>query len=216
MENTPVIEQQSNMSKGARAVTIISAVLCVIFGLIFIMNSILIVMGWFEPEKPPMIFGTCVAMVGSDAMEGENEDSVSADSLVFIKKADYEEIAVGDVVVYMINDSAIIGRVVSESSSGAFWVQGDNMENVYFAQLTEENLFGKVSASSDFIGNVMNFVLSPVGIILFIGLPAAVCFYIIILEIRDIKRSKKDNGSDDDPQDGAPKEETEKEEIGIA
>lgn len=176
------------------ALKVISLVFCFLFGIFTICNVILIVKGKVNPYEPASLCGYCPVIVNSDAMEGNSVDCVFSGDFAFIEKIDFNDRKSDDVLVYRAGDRLVLGRIVGryESNGVTYYnVKGDNMENIYYHSLTEENFFGKIGWVIPKLGYIANFIMSPLGLVLFVLIPFMACCWIICVEIRDIIRIKK-------------------------
>ncbi|VEU83330.1 signal peptidase I [Acholeplasma hippikon] len=89
------------------------------------------------------IFGYSYALVPTNSMEGTNEDSFSKGSIVIINHTPYEDLEIGDVVVYKSNEGIlIIHRIIEETEEG-FIVKGDNNSSADNELVTLSNYQGK-------------------------------------------------------------------------
>lgn len=130
-------------------------------------------------NKPVFLMGYALAVVPTNSMVGENEDSLNVNDLVIIKKIDIAEINVDEspVIVYQgvgnnDTDILIIHRVVDESSEGLI-TQGDNREtNPRTDQesgsqdyITEDNFQGIYVAKITFLKPIANLMTNSKSLI---------------------------------------------------
>ena len=93
--------QQACKAGSNRVLTAVGVALCVIFGFLLVCNLTIIIKGALFPEKPPSVLGLTPMVVLSGSMSGEAEDHIEVGDLVFVGRADPEELEVGDVIAYM-------------------------------------------------------------------------------------------------------------------
>lgn len=140
---------------------IIVLLLCVLLA-IGIFNIVQIAGG----QEMPMLFGYGKAVVVTGSMEPE---IMPNDMVVFRAQDEYE---VGDIVIYKAN-SYITHRVIEVTENG-YITQGD-ANNVTDEEIAAGQVIGKVALIIPRIGNAVEFLKSPFGIlILVIGLFLAI------------------------------------------
>ncbi len=132
----------------------------------------------------PQVFGYQMYIVLSGSMEPE----LDTGSLVFVREADPQEIAVGDVITFRSPDDPeglTTHRVVGihENARLRFTTRGDANEVNDPRPVGEENLVGRVSGSLPYVGYLLNFVQTREGLILLIFVPGVL---IIAFEMRKI------------------------------
>lgn len=109
-------------------------------------------------------------------------------SVVFVRGAD--SFSVNDVIVFPSpakRDQTIIHRIISERSEDGktlFITQGDNNNAPDNWEIREENVLGKVVLTLPWMGNLVNFMKTPLGFGIVLGIPAII---FIILQIKKIK-----------------------------
>ena len=112
-------------------------------------------------NQMPMVGGFGTAVVQSGSME----PTYSVGDLLFIKEAsDYE---VGDVVVYQSDNMLVVHRIV-EIDGNRITTQGD-ANNVADEPFSASNIMGRVIGSVPGVGNVIDFLKTPLGFILLVG-----------------------------------------------
>lgn len=129
-------------------------------------------------NRLPMPFGVGAAVVLSGSMEPE----LSVGDLILVKEA--EEVMVNDVVVYQQKNSLVVHRVI-DVNENLVTTQGD-ANNVSDDPVDLSLVKGKVFFVVPAIGILINFLKTPVGIILTIALA------ILLVEIPRRTEMKKD------------------------
>ena len=131
----------------------------------------------------PMPFGIGAAVVLSGSMEPE----LSVGDLILVKETD--EIEVNDIVVYQQMSSLIVHRVI-DVQDDVITTQGD-ANNVADEPVSVDTVKGKVFLSVPYVGNIVNFLKTPVGILLTI---------LAAIALVEIPRRKEMKQNDDERQ----------------
>ena len=160
-----------------RILTVIGIVLCVIFGFFLICNMTIIIKGSLEPEKPPAIFGTTPMVVLSGSMSGTAKDHIEAGDLIFVEKANEKELKIGDIIAFTEENShtVVTHRIIeiktAEDGSPLFVTKGDanNIEDKN--PVAVQRLVGIFKFRVAGVGNFAIFLQTPMGMLLFIGIP---------------------------------------------
>lgn len=174
---------------------VIGAVLCILFGFLLICNLTIIIKGTLFPEKPPSVMGVTPMVVLSGSMSGEAEGHIEVGDLVFVGKAEAEELEVGDIIAYMSGGSAVTHRIVAidtaEDGSLLFTTKGDANEVEDTEPVTEEQLIGIYRGRIPKVGDFALFLRQPLGMLLFIGVPLlAFIIYDVVRRQRYASREK--------------------------
>ena len=179
---------------------IIGVILLVIFLPLVILNLIFIIQGWIHPDKVPMIFDTAPLIVVSDSMTIEKDESgniisgaFNKNDLIFIKKVDPTTLKEGDIITYVAKDGSIVTHRIflkgttEDKNASAFVMKGDYNTSIYQDPISYNQVVGLYKGRIAGIGGVANFLQSPIGVIVVLGLPLA-CILII-----DLIKKKKEN-----------------------
>ena len=190
-----VVKEKQVPSKSGRALTVIGAMLCILFGFLLICNLTIIIKGTLFPEKPPSVLGVTPMVVLSGSMSGEAEDHIEVGDLIFVGKAEAEALEVGDIIAYMSSGSAVTHRITAietaEDGSLLFTTKGDANETEDTQPVTEEQLIGIYWGRIPKLGDFALFLQQPLGMLLFIGVPLlAFIIYDIIRRQRYAIREK--------------------------
>ncbi|MFA5561006.1 MAG: signal peptidase I [Acholeplasmataceae bacterium] len=91
------------------------------------------------------LFGYAYSVVPTDSMEGSNSNTVKKGDIVFIDRTPYEDLEVGDIIVFKSDEGRlIIHRIHSyDKSSGEIITHGDKNPDDYDQPITEYNYRGK-------------------------------------------------------------------------
>lgn len=198
----------SSEKKLSRGATVAMIVLAVILVPVLLINLTLIVKGSIYPDSPPDVFGIAPLAVTSGSMEGDQKGSFDEGSLIFVKKlsaGDKNNLEAGDVITFLTDGVYVTHRIVSvnKNSSGdsvSFVTKGD-ANNVSDGAIPAQNVFGKCVGSVAGLGGFMLFLLTPAGILLFVGLPiliyVAVDVLLITLHNRKVAKTQGENSLDE-------------------
>lgn len=180
---------------------IIGVILLVIFLPLVILNLYSLFQGWIHPDKVPMIFDTAPLIVVSDSMTIEKDESgniisgaFNKNDLIFIKKVDPTTLKEGDIITYVAKDGSIVTHRIflkgttEDKNASAFVMKGDYNTSIDQDPISYNQVVGLYKGRIAGIGGVANFLQSPIGVIVVLGLPLA-CILIIDL----LKRKKKIN-----------------------
>ena len=150
----------------------------VIFGaviLLLVINVYSLVAAKVFKQQVPKVFGYAYQLVLTDSMKGTASDSFPGRTLIVIKEQ--EEYKVGDVVNFFSAkfDAPITHRIIGEKE-GKFITKGDynNIEDTEL--LDESNIHGKVIWHSEYLGKILHYVRSPLGIIILLSVGAVLLF----------------------------------------
>lgn len=187
MQNVTKCEKKEK--KHGKVKTIIGIVLCVILGFILVCNLTIIIKGSVNPDTPPSVFSVIPLVVLSGSMSGEEEGHIEIGDLVFVAEIEYSELEIGDVVTYRDGNSFTTHRIIDVGEEG-FITKGDYNNTEDRHPLTEENLIGIVKARIPKVGNFALFLQTPLGMVLFVGLPLlAFVLYDVIRRQRFTKKN---------------------------
>ena len=177
------------------ALRITLIVLCVIFSISILLNMVIVVSSWINPDFPPGMFGMRMILVNSDSMASSTDGSIPMNSVVLVRKRDFESYAEGDVIGMSINRQSLFGRVSvirqNENGETEYLIKADNMDAYYRDPVTAENYIGEVTRHVNWLGGFTRFQTSTVGLILFEVIPWLICIGIVGYEVRLIVRARR-------------------------
>ena len=211
------------------ALTVGGIAVIVLLSLILILNLSIILQGAINPEEPPSLFGITPLVVLSGSMEGEAEGCFSTGSLVFSKDVDTAALQVGDVISFhdpASKENAITTHRILEiheqaDGSRRFVTKGDSNNGADKTAVADTAVVGKYAFHIGAVGNLILFMQTPVGMLIFIGLPVlAFVLYTVLSRQRqraggdkktaeleaELERLRKLAGVDAQPQADAPAE----------
>lgn len=184
---------------GKKVSSVIGLILCIIFGLMLIFNLVIIVQGIVNPASPPSVFGLTPLVVQSGSMSSSEPGHIEVGDLIFIKSTDPRLIQVGDVVTYQDGSVLVTHRVTeitpSEEYGLVFTTKGDanNVEDMRL--VASDAIVGKFIFRIPKLGDFATFLQSPLGMLIFIGIPIIAFFGVDI-----VKRAKKGNAEQESKQ----------------
>ena len=141
----------------------------------------IIIKGAVNPDEPPSIFGVTPLVVLTGSMKGDRKDSFSEGSLIFVRDTDTEDLREGDVITF--HDPASkkgaitthrINEVLQNGDTISFKTQGDANNSEDDLAVPAESVIGKYWFHMEGMGSFAMFLQGPVGMLVFIGIPALV------------------------------------------
>lgn len=149
----------------------------VIFGaviLFLVINVYSLVAAKVFKQQVPKVFGYAYQLVLTDSMKGTASDSFPGRTLIVIKEQ--KEYKIGDIVTFF-DESEITTthRIVGEEK-GMFITKGDYNNTEDIKPLDKENIHGKVIWHSEYLGKILHYVRSPLGIIILLSVGAVLLF----------------------------------------
>ena len=185
----------------------VTVILIVLLLPLLCINLTLIIKSSINPDVPPDIFGTAFLAVEVDSMEGDAEDCFGTGDLICIDLLTPEEIrelGEGSIVSFRSSDGVYVSlRIVevTKNQAGettAFGVIGDNdvIEGVTIPYtVSPESVIGVVTNSIDGLGGFAMFLRTPVGVLVFVGIP--VVLYVLYDIIRITVESRKKRAAEE-------------------
>lgn len=159
------------------AVSIISSLLCILLVPVIIINLILIIQGFINPNELPGIAGVKPAVV----LSGSMDPTIKAGDLILIHKVNPADLKNGDVICYLSSGGAVTHRIISieanQEGRSQFITQGDANNTEDSLPVTEDQIQGiwKGQRFKD-VGNFILFIQTTPGMILFILCPLVLLF----------------------------------------
>lgn len=157
---------------------VIMAVLSVILIPILAINLTLIVKGSRDSSVPPDVFGIAPLAVTTGSMSGDRDDSFDEGALIFVRILDEEEkngLQAGDIVTFRSDGAYVTHRIVSVNRDEAERIvsvvtQGD-ANNATDGAVPISAVVGQCVGSVEGLGSFSIFLQTPVGILVFVGIP---------------------------------------------
>ena len=179
-----------------KVLTGVSILLCIVFSFMLICNMTIIIKGTLYPERPPSVLGITPMVVLSGSMSGDAEDHIEVGDLIFVGKTEAEELEVGDVIAFMEGKVVVTHRIIEvqtgENGEPMFITKGDANNAQDQRPVTANNLVGIYKARIPKVGDFALFLQTPMGMVLFIGLPLlAFIIYDIIRRQQYVRKESK-------------------------
>lgn len=140
---------------------VLSLLLTAALAFLLLCNIYTILVRRFTDELQPSVFGWSWAVVISGSMEPE---IMVNDLIVVHKTGDYQ---VGDIVTYRDKSSVVTHRVI-EKSGGVYTTKGDANNVQDMKPVEEKNIVGEVVYVIPGLGLFMDFLRSPMGLLLMV------------------------------------------------
>lgn len=189
-------KRETKVRNGVSTGWIAGLTVCILLGVIVVMNMVIIIKGLIHPEMPPSICGVTPLVVQSGSMSGTAEDHIEVGDLIFVKKADTKTLEKGDIISYMRNGIVVTHRII-EIDTGAdggrlFTTKGDANNIEDDAQVAESQVVGIYTSRIGGVGDFAMFLQRPVGMLIFIGVPMCIFIvYDVISRQRESARQSK-------------------------
>ena len=160
-------------SVGHIVLTVLGAILCIIFLPILVMNTILIIKGAMDDSKPPSVFGYTPLVVLSGSMDDGSADAILVGDLILVHDCDATKLQVNDVIAFMEGDYAVTHRIIAVNEDGTYTTQGDANNVQDATPVAPDHVIGKYERRFQGVGNAVLFIQSPKGMLVCIGIPLA-------------------------------------------
>ena len=120
-------------------------------------------------------------------LSGSMEPAIPTGSIVLADK-NSSDINIGDIIAFNKGDISVTHRVSGIDEDGSFITKGDANETIDSAPVAREQVIGKCRFIIPFLGYVVNYIKTPAGIAVFIGM---IAIYLVITVYQKNKRRKK-------------------------
>ncbi len=156
---------------------------------IFIVSILIMIVGIRAIKQNELLylFNYSFSVVAdTKSMEGNLKDSLDGYDVAIIRKASYDEIKIGDIIVFNNRSDGrlVIHRVVGEHPLGGFETKGDANQNVDPHPVTKENFQGIYHAKITFLKPIARLATESRSAIF--GLIALVLLILLISEMINI------------------------------
>ena len=181
----------------ARIPSVIGLIVCIILAPVLIMNLVIIVKSYINPDQVPDFFGIKPFIV----LSGSMEPTINTGDLVIVKTTNPEELAVRDIISFKDGNSVITHRIVELTQSGdspAFITQGDANNTVDRGPVTYSQVEGIYLFKINKLGNLAMFMQTPMGLLLFVAVP--LCAFILYDILRHRLSNSKEKAALDEAQ----------------
>ena len=165
-------EKKRKKSTLQRITSGIAIVVSILLIPILIANLVIIVKGSLNPEEIPTVMGYAPMAVVTDSMNTGKSDAIKAGDMVVTKKTNVDKLAVGDIIMFKNNQSAIIHRIVGyNEATNTFTTKGDANNTEDIDPVQKKNIIGKYMLRVPKVGDLILFSRTPLGMLICIGLP---------------------------------------------
>ncbi len=188
----PQTEEKQKNTALQTVLNVLGVVLCVVFIPIIVLNVIMIVRSYTQPDKIPSVFGYAPVIVLSGSMSPAFEEG----DMIVIQSVDPNTLKVNDVICYMEEESAVTHRIIE--------IQQQDGETLYITQGDANNVEDAVPVAAGQVqgkytgirlegwGNFAIYLQSTPGMLIFIGGP--ILLFILWDLLRRMVQSRKTKG----------------------
>ena len=189
--------QRAQKKQGGALQTVLNifgVILCVIFIPIIIINVVMIVRSYTDPDHIPSVFGYSPVIVLSGSMSPEFETG----EMIIIKKVDPATLKVHDVICFMEEETAVTHRIMEvQQQDGAtlYITQGDANSAEDATPVSAEQIQGKyIGVHFPRLGDFAIWLQSTPGMLLFVGGPVVLfLLWDVVRRMVQSRQSKKEN-----------------------
>jgi len=162
-----------------KALSIVGIVLLALLTPVLVVNIVMIVQSYTDPDRVPDLFGVTPMIVVTDSMT----PTISSGDMIVSRKTPAEEIEVGDVISFFDplkakNTSIITHRVVEiredEEGELSFRTKGDGNNTADEVAVPASNIVGVYKLTIPFAGQAALFLRTGPGILFCIVIPSLV------------------------------------------
>ena len=187
-------EKGRRRTVGSVIVSAVLIVLCIVLVPILACNLTLIIKGSIYPDEPPTVFGIAPFAVTTDDMTGEDEGCFGDGALIFVDILTDEEkqsLEVGDVVTFRWEGAFVTYRIRSverDEETGlitSVTTMGDNVSSDVSEPVPVpiEDVVGIHTGGIEGLGAFAMFLQTPVGVLVFVGIPVVAYVIYDILRV---------------------------------
>lgn len=126
-------------------------------------------------------------------LSGSMEPTYHTGSLIYVKKADPQDIKVGDPITFVLDENLTVAthRVIEiDEASQHFYTKGDANEYPDASPVHFNNLLGRPSFTIPYMGYVANYIQNPPGRYIAIAAAAVILLLIFIPDLFDDSKKK--------------------------
>lgn len=184
-------------SASHKVLTVIGAILCVIFSVMLICNLTIIIKGSVSPDKPPAVLGYTPLVVLSGSMSSDAPDHIEVGDLILVGKVEPASLEVGDIISFMQGKTVVTHRIIEISAGDngelLFSTRGDANNTPDKDAVSEDEIVGLYKVRIPKVGDFAMFLQTPLGMVLFVGVPlfAFIIYDILRRQHHATKESKK-------------------------
>lgn len=126
-------------------------------------------------------------------LSGSMEPTYRTGSLIYVKKADPQDIKVGDPITFVLDENLTVAthRVIEiDEADRHFYTKGDANEYPDASPVHFNNLIGRPSFTIPYMGYVTNYIQNPPGRYIAIAAAAVILLLIFITDLFDDSKKK--------------------------
>lgn len=155
----------------------------------------------------PFVIYAVPGMIGGEAsyvvLSGSMEPSISTGDVVIVDAADPTSVEEGDVITYTRSEGETptthrVVDVLEENGGLAFQTQGDANDQPDASAVQASQVHGSVMLTIPYIGYVISFVNTPLGLVALIVVPVLLLVVSEILQFSDLRDSTPDESTTDE------------------
>ncbi len=154
---------------------------------ILFVNAVILIDSAVNPNEVPSFFGWKPFIVLSESMETD----IAVGDLVIVYEVKEEELDVGEIIAYRIEDTVITHRIVEiNEASGIrqYITKGDNNDQNDEGYITMNNIEGLYQTKIVGLGNLGMFLQTPTGMVVALSIPILL---LVLIQFYENKESLK-------------------------
>ena len=175
-------------------INVLAVIFLIILVPILVVNCIVIVKSYVNPDKVPFVLGTATFAVVTDSMN----DTIESGDLIICRTVDAKDVKVGDIITFTDpagnGISLVTHRVTDireEDGKLVFTTKGDANSTEDATPVPEEKVIGRYTGRLKGVGNIAMFMQTPGGILLFVVVPLLLLILIDAIRSRRYNRKKE-------------------------
>lgn len=167
-----------------KAVKIIDIVITVLLCIILLFNVIMLIQKKAGHKKYPTVLGYGAGVIISGSMTG----TINVDDMVITKEQkDYH---IGDIILFEEGSMLVTHRIVDRNDTG-FITKGDANNSIDLKSVSQQAIYGKVVRILPKFGKVVQFLRSPLGLMLIVLVGFLLIFLPGLVQMKDAANSAK-------------------------
>ena len=190
-------KNKQKQRSGSRIPSIIGIIVCVILIPLLVMNLTIIIKSYLNPDKVPDFFGILPVVVLSGSMEPE----ILTGDLAILKRIDPSELKLNDIIAYKEGNTLVTHRIVELTENDgepSFTTRGDANNASDRNPVAYSQVEGVYIYRIPGLGRLAMFMQTPLGILVFVGVP--LCCFILYDIIRRRHANQKEKAKLDEAQ----------------
>lgn len=158
---------ENEVKRIKRIKRISSLTIYIIFIPIILFQIVIGVKSVLQPQKIASCFGISDFLV----LSGSMEPGIMTGDLIISKNVDEDDVKIGDVVTFQINNEVITHRIVDSTEKDGklyYTTKGDNNNTADLEPITYENIVGRYVAKIDRFGKLVDVIKSKITLVVLI------------------------------------------------